>query len=149
MTTVYFSKVLRAPLPRVWEVVSDFGSLPMWFPFVTASDLVPAGAPRQVGAVRTNQIDDGTAVVEKLTELSDRDHRISYDVIGGDAPVRNYSATLTVYEVSDTATCFVTWIASFDAAGDAESVAEWVRNGIFRDCLAALEKTLLPTAAAS
>ncbi|WP_158166602.1 SRPBCC family protein [Mycolicibacterium smegmatis] len=149
MTTVYFSKVLHAPLPRVWEVVSDFGSLPLWFPFVTASELVPAGASRQVGAVRTNQIDDGTAVVEKLTELSDRNHRISYDVIGGDAPVRNYSATLTAYDVSDTTTCFVTWTASFDAVGDAEPIATWVRNGIFRDCLAALEEILLPTAAAS
>ncbi|AKS32778.1 SRPBCC family protein [Mycolicibacterium goodii] len=146
MTTVYFSKVLNAPLPQVWEVVSDFGSLPTWFPFVTASELTPAGASHQVGAVRTNQIDNGTEVVEKLTELSDRHHRISYDVIGGDAPVRDYSATLTVYEVSDTATCFVTWTASFDAVGDAESIAAWVRNGIFRDCLAALEEALLPTA---
>ena len=148
MTAVYFGKVLHAPLERVWEVVSDFGSLPTWFPFVIASDLAPAGASRQVGAVRTNQIDDGTEVVERLTELSDRDHRISYDVIGGDAPVRNYSATLTVHDISDTDSCFVTWTASFEAIGDAEPVVAWVRNGIFRDCLIALEQTLSPTAAA-
>lgn len=38
---------------------------------------------------------------------------------------------------------FVEWTASFEALdGDGSAEAEWVRNGIFRTCLAELERML-------
>ena len=148
MTTVYYSRVIDAPAEAVWAIASDFGALARWFPFVTASELEPRDGARLVGAVRTNHIDDGSVVVERLTALSDQDRRISYDVVGGDAPVQNYGATLTVYEISDTETAFVTWTATFDTVGEPAPVAEWVRNGIFRDCLVELERVLRAAAPA-
>jgi len=148
MPNVYYSRIIAAPAAGVWKIVGDFGSLPVWFPFVTASELDPPGGRREVGALRTNHIDDGTVVVERLVELSDRDRRVTYDVVGGHAPVQNYTATITVHEISDQEACFVTWTASFDVIGDADSIVDWVRNGIFRDCLAELERVLRVTAPA-
>jgi hypothetical protein len=81
---VHYSRVPDAPVGDVREVVSDFASLPRWCPFIDSSDLSEGGGPKQVGTVRTNHFNDGTVGEEKLTELSDRDRRVVYDIIGGD-----------------------------------------------------------------
>ena len=141
MPHVRYATVLDAPTQKVWDVVRDFGSLPAWFPFVVSSDL--SGGRFEVGAVRTNHIEDGTTIVERLTEVSEREHRVVYDVIDGDAPMTNYTACLSVHQVSDTDRTFVQWTASFDAVnGDGSAEAEWVRTGIFRACLIELERVL-------
>ena len=138
---VRYAAVLDAPAQQVWDVVRDFGSLPEWFPFVVSSDL--SGGAYEVGTVRTNHIEDGTTIVERLTEVSEHEHRVVYDVIDGDVPMTNYTACLSVHQVSDTDRTFVQWTASFDAVnGDGSAEAEWVRTGIFRTCLAELERVL-------
>ena len=141
MPDVRYTAVLDTPVEKVWNMVRDFGSLPKWFPFVVSSDL--SGGRYEVGAVRTNHIEDGTTIVERLTEVSQRDRRVVYDVIDGDAPMTNYTACLSLAEISDTDRTFVQWTASFDAVnGDGSAEAEWVRTGIFRTCLAELERVL-------
>lgn len=140
MANVYYSRVIDAAPENVWEIVGDFGSLPKWFPFVISSEI--NGGPRTVGSIRTNHIDDGTSVVEKLVELSDRDRRMVYDVIDGDAPVTDYTATIRLYEVVEDHRTFVTWTASFGVIGEESPVVEWVRNSIFRSCLAELDRIL-------
>jgi Polyketide cyclase / dehydrase and lipid transport/Major Facilitator Superfamily len=80
---------------------------------------------------------------KRLTELSDRDRRAVYDVVGGDAPVTGYTATITVHEVTEGNRSFVAWSADFDTTGDAGAVAGWVRTGIFQTCLAELERILV------
>jgi uncharacterized protein YndB with AHSA1/START domain len=142
MVDVYYGRVLDAPVGDVWDVVSDFASLPRWCPMVDRSDLGEGGGPRQVGTVRTNHFNDGTVGMEKLTELSDRDRRVAYDIIGGEQPVEGYTAVITVHEVSEGNRSFVAWSATFDAVGDADAVADWVRTGIFQACLAELERVL-------
>jgi uncharacterized protein YndB with AHSA1/START domain len=139
---VYYSRVLDAPAGDVWEVVGDFASLPRWCPMIDSSDLSAGGGPTQVGTVRTNHFSDGTVGVEKLTELSDRDRRVVYDIIGGDPPVDDFTAVIAVHEVSEGNGSFAAWSATFDATGDAGAVADWVRTGIFRTCLAELERVL-------
>jgi uncharacterized protein YndB with AHSA1/START domain len=139
---VYYSRVLDAPAGDVWEVVSDFASLPRWCPFIDSSDLSEGGGPKQVGTVRTNHFTDGTVGIEKLTELSDRARRVVYDIIGGDPPVDGFTAVITVHEVSEGNRSFVAWSATFDTTGDAGAVADWVRTGIFQTCLAELERVL-------
>ncbi|ANW64186.1 hypothetical protein BCA37_11800 [Mycobacterium sp. djl-10] len=142
MSAVYYSRIIDAAPHRVWDIVGDFGSLPVWFPFVRRSNLSEGGGPRTVGTVRTNHLDDGTTVVEKLIELSDRDRRMVYDIIDGDAPVTDYTATISLFDVAEDNRTFVTWAASFSVLGEEAPVVEWVRNGIFRDCLAELARTL-------
>jgi uncharacterized protein YndB with AHSA1/START domain len=139
---VYYSRVLDAPADDVWEVVGDFASLPRWCPMIDSSDLSEGGGPKQVGTVRTNHFSDGTVGIEKLTELSDRDRRVVYDIIGGDPPVDDFTAVITVHEVSEDNRSFAAWSATFGTTGHADAVADWVRTGIFRTCLAELERVL-------
>lgn len=80
--------------------------------------------------------------MEKLTELSDRDRRVVYDIIGGDPPVDGFTAVITVHEVSEGNRTFVAWSATFATTSDAAAVADWVRTGIFQTCLAELDRVL-------
>lgn len=91
MAYVYYSKVIDAPADKVWSIVRDFGALPVWFPFVESSTLHD-GEPDRVGVVRSNTVSGGNVIDEKLLELSDRDRRIVYAIVGGDVPTQNYSA---------------------------------------------------------
>jgi carbon monoxide dehydrogenase subunit G len=143
MAHVYYSKVLSVPADKVWGMIRDFGALPKWFPFVEKSVLNNGGVLGQVGTIRANTVADGKIIEEQLLELSDRDRRIVYAVISGDVPTKDYSATLTVHEVTADDRSFVEWSASFDVDGEIAPVAEWVRTGIFQTCLEELERLLM------
>ncbi len=137
MVHVQQSKVIPASADTVWSIVSDFGGLPRWFPFVQRSELSYGGAADKVGTIRTNHIDGGGPIQEQLIERSDRDRRIAYAVVGGDVATWDYSSTLTVHDVTDDGSSYVEWSADFDVdpAADRDATIEWVRTGIFTTCL--------------
>lgn len=143
MVYVYYSKVLDIPADKDWDIVRDFGALPKWFPFVEKSVLSNDGALGQVGTIRANTVAEGKIVEEQLLKLSDRDRRIVYAVISKDVLTKDYSATLTVHEVTADAQAFVEWSASFDVHGEIAPVAERVCTGIFQTCLEELERLLM------
>lgn len=142
MTRVYYSKIIDAPADSVWPVIRDFSALPVWFPFVESCVLSDGAVIDQVGTVRTNTVTGGNIIQEKLLELSDRHRRIAYSVVGGDVPVIDYVATLTVHAVTEDNRSFVEWWADFDVDGEIAPIAEWVRTGIFETCLKELERVL-------
>jgi hypothetical protein len=142
MARVFFSKVLDVPADDAWAVIRDFGSLPVWCPFVKRSEL-RGGGPYEVGTVRANTIADDSVMKERLLEISERNRRISYDIIAADIPIKNYSATLQIHEVTaDPTRCFAEWSADFDVAGDTVAATELVRDGIFKTCLEVLERVV-------
>ena len=139
MVEVTYSTVIDAGPDDVWEIVRDFGGLARWFPFIERSELEDGGAPSQVGVVRANTVaDSGNVIREQLLELSDVDRRVVYAVVGGEVPMTDYTAVLTVHRVVEGERSFVEWTARYEPVGDAATVAEWVRSGIFATCLAEL-----------
>lgn len=140
MPHVLYSKVIDAPVDRVWALVRDFGALDKWFPFVDKCRLKDGAAPDQVGAVRENTVAEGALIEETLVELSDRDRRIVYAVTKGDVPTLDYSSTLTIHKVEADGRAYAEWTASFDVSGDPAPVVKWVRDDIFRACLDRLEQ---------
>ena len=142
MPTVQFSKVLEAPAAQVWAVVRDFEALATWFPFITHCELKDPATAGQVGAVRINTTAEGALIEEILLELSDRDRRIVYAVTKGDVATLDYSATLTIHEVTADGRAYADWTARFDVAGDPAPVVAWVRDDIFKTCLEELERVV-------
>ncbi len=140
MPHVIYSKVIDASVDRVWALVRDFGALDKWFPFVEKCRLTDGSAPGQVGAVRENIVAKGALIEETLLELSDRDRRLVYAVTKGEVPTLDYSATLTIHEVTADGRAYAEWTARFDVDGDPAPVVKWVRDDIFRACLDRLEE---------
>ncbi len=142
MTKVIYSTVLDIPASKAWDVVRDFGGLPKWFPFVSQSVLRDGARPTEVGAVRDNTVDQGKIISERLVELSDRERRMAYALVGGDVPMTDYSSTLTIHEITEDGRTFAVWTARYEPVGDPTTAEDWVRNGIFKTCLQELERVI-------
>lgn len=142
MTESFYSRVLDVPVARVWSIVRDFGGLPKWFPFIPQSVLRAGAAATEVGAIRDNTNDKGAAISVQLVAFSDRDRSFTYNLVSGDVPMRDYTSTLSLYEVTEDGRTFAVWTARYEPTGDAAETADWVRNGIFQTCLARLEQVL-------
>lgn len=95
-----------------------------------------------MGAIRDNTTQEGGQISEELVALSNKDHSLTYRVVAGDIPMKDYTSTLSIHEVAEDGRAFAIWTASYEPFGNAEETADWVRNGIFQTCLANLEKVL-------
>lgn len=142
MTDIYYSRVLDVPAEAAWQVVGDFGALARWFPFITKSDIRDGAAPTQVGAVRENTTEEGNLISEELVAFSSQDRSLTYKVIAGDIPMKSFISTLSLYAVAEDDRTFAVWTARYEALGDARETADWLRNDVFRTCLANLERVL-------
>lgn len=81
------STVIDAPIERVWAVLRDFNSHAQWHPAIADSRIEDGRRPDEVGCVRAFRLKDGGALREQLILLSDRDHRLSYNILDSTVPL--------------------------------------------------------------
>ncbi len=142
MIRVYVSTVIDAPLSTVWKIVRDFNGLPSWHPAAGESRIEDGKANNEVGCVRNFALNDGTGNVrESLLALSDVNHEIVYDMLGGPLPFVDYVATMRFEPVTSDDTTFAVWTAEFTAAdGDSEHWQKFVADDVFLGGFQALEQ---------
>src|SRR5262245_25005643 len=108
MAKISVNQDYAASAADVWQKLSDFGGLAGWMPGVESCEVKGEG----IGAVRTLKMGP-MKVVEKL-ESFDADRRsLSYSLIEGPMPLRNFRGAIEVTERSPTG-CRVDWSAAFD-----------------------------------
>ena len=114
---VYVSKVIDAPVARVWGLLRDFNGLPKFHPFFTVSaieDGLPADA---VGCVRNFRNTGGDLIRERLLTLCDRSYQQVYTIIEVEnLAVRDYVAGFRLHPVTEGDKTFAEWSAGFDCA---------------------------------
>ncbi len=108
---VEHSIVIDAPPERVWEVVSDFDSLPRWLPTIESSRII-LGKNREVGCIRELVRANGTKVQERLIAYEPWNMRIAYTYIGGQPGASDYFPIMTVKDAGN-GKSRVEWIATF------------------------------------
>lgn len=108
---VYESAIINAPREEVWEVIRDFNALPEWQPAIAESEIEEGSG---IGSVRHLTLEDGRSIREKLLTLSDIDFKCVYTILESPMPLKNYVATLKLYEVTATNQTFGEWYAYFD-----------------------------------
>ena len=67
MSQLTATAIVRAPVSRVWDTISDVGTVKDWHPKVKHSPVLSAESTG-VGATRRCEFYDGTSVVEQVTE---------------------------------------------------------------------------------
>jgi len=92
----------------VWKELSDFGGLDGWMPGVERCEVEGEG----VGAVRTVEMGP-VKVVERLESFDDDGRSLSYALLEGPMPLRNFVGTIEVSETG-ASSCRVEWSAAFD-----------------------------------
>jgi uncharacterized protein YndB with AHSA1/START domain len=143
MARAYASTILDAPIETVWAAIRDFNGLPSWHSAIARSEIEDGLDADVVGCVRSFHLHDGTHVRERLLQLSDRDHSLTYNFETPAFPVANYRARMRLLPVTDTDQTFAEWEATFDEApGDAGKYIDIISNGVFQGGWNALKKAL-------
>jgi hypothetical protein len=111
METVFVRRVLRAPLDRVFDVLSDHAGY-VSFPGVRRASVLtraPGDEPNGVGAVR--EIDAGLTVFREEITAFQRPTRMEYVIVASRPPMRHRGGTLVLRE-ADGGT-LVEWTSTF------------------------------------
>ena len=137
MSDVDVSLDFSSSADAVWKELADFGGIGAWAPGVVSCKLTGSG----VGAVRAIEMPGGAVMEERLEALDESGRTLSYSVIAGAGPLRNYLATIEVSARGDG--CRVAWRASFETPEGvpAEGIAKGV-SGAYAGMLAALKSHL-------
>lgn len=131
--TVEASRIIDAPVDRLWAEVADFNNIAAWHPGVLQSHLEDAAAQpagSKAGVIRALTLRDGTVVRERLVSLDPSAHRYTYSVLDGQLPLKDHVSSVSMRPV-DTHRTEVTWTASFVPAGaPPDALADSVRSGV-------------------
>lgn len=141
MPKAYASTVIDAPAARVWAVIRDFNSLPVWHSgLVSKSEIEEGKGGDQDSAVRSFYLADGAHLRERLLSHSDAERSYSYNFEKTPFDVQNYHATIRVTPVTDGDKAFVEWWTTFDC--DVAKSADWIKvfaKDVFQGGLDALK----------
>jgi hypothetical protein len=124
----------------VWKTLRDFGDIAAWHPSFSSSKLETEG-PFGAGCVRALEMGKAPGVTrEEITAFDENGRSMSYRIVEGPLPVRNYRSTLRVEPSGDGSK--ILWSAMFDAPSDVgEGLLAGVRKVVLRKGLDALAKT--------
>lgn len=116
MTSVYFSGVVEASADEAWNVIRQFDGLPLWHPLVKKAVIEDAISPQEIGAIRRQDLSDGSQVAEKLVAIDEKNRSYTYEFVdAGNIPVEKYHATIKVIPITDLGHCLVEWYGDFDS----------------------------------
>jgi hypothetical protein len=131
ITSVSESAILLATAPTVWNIIRGFDGVARWDPFVRDCVIEDAWPGDRVGAVRRIHLQDGTALRERLTALSDKDMSYSFSVVESPLAFTYHSSTVSLLPVEGGTKTVMTWEVAFGlSAGDADGVAAEIRQGL-------------------
>lgn len=139
MPKISVSRVIDAPIDKVWAIVRDFNSLPQWHPRMVESEIENGLASDQVGCVRKFKLASGPVLREKLVALSDLDRSVTYVILNTPQPISNHLAVLRLWPVTADGGTFAEWRAEFDSpAEEADKLAAGMAENVFQKGLDAL-----------
>jgi hypothetical protein len=120
----------------VWNLVRDFGGIDRWNDGLTSCEVDGEG----IGAVRTIKLGDVT-IRERLEKLDEARRTLSYAIIEGPVPAKNYLATMELSESAPARTRIV-WSSTFEPAGATEEQLAQLFEGIYRQGIEGLRKAV-------
>lgn len=138
MSEVHVSESIAAPAAKVWELVRDFGGVTKWGGPALQSCTVEGSG---VGAVRRIGLPGGMTIAERLEAFDDPGRSLSYSIVEGPVPLKNYRSTIRILEEGAGA-CRVDWSSTFEPAGASEEQAQGMVRGIYTGGVAGLRKAL-------
>ena len=118
MNEVYYSTVIDQAADRVWSVIRDFNSYPVWVEGINESHIEEGKAGDAVGAIRNFSSGD-TRIRQRLLAHSDLDRFYIFESCEPLGAITYYRGTGRVTPIVDGNRAFVEWSTVFDCA-DAE-----------------------------
>jgi hypothetical protein len=112
---VWTSRVIRAPLDRVWGVMRDFAGMGAWHEDITKMHMLGGARSDKVSGIRDFYFGDGH-LNEELLHLCDRSRSFSYRITKCEIPWINYISGARLWPVTANNTTFGVWTGDWDAS---------------------------------
>jgi hypothetical protein len=130
MAHVEKSKQFDASADEMWQRIGDFQALDAWHPAIASC------TPQEGGEVRSLGLADGSTVVERCVNQTDRSY--TYRILEpGPLPVADYESTIAVRD-GENGGSVVDWSVNYTPVGASEAEANEIIAGIFDGGLNAL-----------
>ena len=118
MATVRVAKTIKAPLDKVWAMVSEWGGTHKWIPGVGPVTVEGSG----VGATRSAELDPATGfpgrITESLDAFDETGKHFRYSIVGeSPIPISDYVAEMTVVATGNDSS-EVIWQSDWQASGN-------------------------------
>lgn len=145
---VWTSRVLAAPVDRVWAVMRDFSGMAQWHPALTEMVMESGARPDKVSAVRAFRF-NGEPVRQQLVALDDERRSFAYRILESGMPLRDYHSEVRLRPVTETNHTFAVWTGDWDATPeDDRTLRPLFERDVYQTGLATLEAALVAALAA-
>ncbi|PIA34031.1 hypothetical protein AQUCO_03900141v1 [Aquilegia coerulea] len=98
----YVVQVIDAPLQLVWSIIRRFEKPQIYKKFIKNCTMLSGNG--EIGSIREVQVVSGlpaSVSIERLDQLDDETHTMSFSMVGGDHALKNYQSTITLHEGED------------------------------------------------
>jgi uncharacterized protein YndB with AHSA1/START domain len=112
---VWTSRVIKAPVDKVWAIMRDFAGMGAWHGEITKMYMLNRARPDKVSGIRDFYFGEGH-LNEELLHLSDLKRSFSYRITKSESPWINYVSGPRLWPVTADNTTFGVWTGDWDAS---------------------------------
>ncbi|WP_395687462.1 SRPBCC family protein [Aestuariivirga sp.] len=139
---VWTSRVIKAPVDKVWSVMRNFAGMGKWHDEITHMRMLKRQRPDKVGGTRDFYFGDGH-INEELLHLCDLTRSFSYRITKCDIPWMNYVSGPRLWPVTADNTTFGVWTGDWVASPQDDVVLiPRTEENVYQRAFATLELNL-------
>jgi len=139
---VWTSRVMKAPVEKVWGVIRDFAGMGAWHEDITKMHMIDGVRSDKVSGVRDFYFGAGH-LHEELLHLCDRTRSFSYRITKSPLPWINYVSGPRLWPVTSNNTTFGVWTGDWDASPqDDLTLIPNTEQNVYQKAFATVEKKL-------
>lgn len=139
---VWTSRVIKAPVEKVWGVMRDFAGMAAWHDEITKMHMLKGVRSDKVSGIRDFYFGEGH-LHEELLHLSDLERSFSYRITECEIPWINYVSGPRLWPVTANNTAFGVWTGDWDASPQDDLVLiPRTEQNVYQKAFATVEKNL-------
>lgn len=140
---VWTSRLIRAPVDRVWAGMRDFARMGDWHPEISAMAMIGGVRSDKVSGVRDFLFGEGR-IHEELLHLDDVERSFSYRILKSELPWLNYVSGPRLWPVTATNETFAVWTGDWVASpNDDVTLIPTIERDVYQKAFETLEANLL------
>ncbi len=140
LATANVTKIVDAPVEKVWLAIRSIDGLDRWFPIIDSCRVDGQG----VGAIRTMGLVGGGEMRDRVVEIADAERRFRYERFELPFPVENYRGIVEARGRADHRSEIV-WGIQFEVAAEKRGELVAFIEGAISDGIDGLEQELTRT----
>ena len=139
---VWTSRVLRAPVNKVWSVMRDFAGMGAWHDEISKMHMLKRARADKVSGIRDFYFGAGH-LNEELLHLDDVNRSFSYRITKSALPWINYVSGPQLWPVTANNTCFGVWTGDWNAsAQDDLTLMPNTESNVYQKAFSGVERLL-------